>query len=213
MCVVDVGANIGYYALFFSRAVGRAGKVICLEPEPDNLDDLRRNLAINALGNVSVLPVAAGSEDTKLSLRRGLNARVVSEGGGMSVDVRRLDSLDLARVDLVKLDVEGYECQVLEGARRLIEEQRPSLFVEVHPNLLPSRDRLRWIADLLRELYGSVTAHRQRDASSMFGKAVQRYTGVGSVESTDDTDAWVEAAIRAPRTDPFWLVAKKPARG
>jgi len=213
MCVVDVGANIGYYALLFSSVVGPAGSVVCLEPEPENLEELRHNIAINGLGNVSLLPIAAGSTDTVLSLKRGLNAVVVHEGGNMSVDVKRLDSLDLERVDLIKLDVEGYECEVLEGARGLLEKQRPSLFVEVHPDLLPSRDKLRWIADLLKELYGSVTAHRHRHATSVLEKARQRYLGRGSVESSDDADAWIDEAIAAPGTEPFWLVTHRPGLG
>jgi FkbM family methyltransferase len=209
MCVVDVGANIGYYALLFSSVVGPAGKVTCLEPDPENLVELRHNLALNGLSNVSLLPIAAGSRDSVVSMRRGLNARVVAEGGNLSVDVKRLDSLGLERVDLIKLDVEGYECDVLEGARKLLEKHRPSLFVEVHPNLLPSRDKLRWIADFLGELYGSVTAYRQRYATSVLEKARQRYTKLGSVESSDDPNAWIEAAIAAPRTEPFWLVTRK----
>jgi FkbM family methyltransferase len=210
MHAVDVGANIGYYALLFSAHVGTAGKVTCLEPDPDNLRELVQNVELNGLSHVDVLPLAAGREDTTLRLKRGLNATVRREGGDQAISVKPLDGLDLGRVDFIKIDVEGFECDVLHGATRLIDQHRPSLFVEVHPDLLPSRTDLRWILEFLRTRYQSVEAHRQAHPVSLLAKATQRYADRGWVESASDARDWVESAIAAKHEAPFWLVARKP---
>jgi FkbM family methyltransferase len=210
MHAVDVGANIGYYALIFSAHVGPGGRVTCLEPEPDNLRELEQNVELNGLSYVRVLPFAAGREDTSLRLKRGLNGMVSREGGDEAVMVKRLDGLELGRVDFIKIDVEGFECEVLRGATSLIEEHGPSLFIEVHPDLLPSRTDLRWILEFLSRRYLSVEAHRQAHPVSLLAKATQRYADRGWVESASDARAWVESAIVAQHEAPFWLVARKP---
>ena len=58
--VIDAGANIGYNTVFFAQRVGPQGRVIAVEPAGDNLEVLRRNVTSNALGNVTIAPVAAG---------------------------------------------------------------------------------------------------------------------------------------------------------
>ena len=211
MHAVDVGANIGYYALIFSACVGADGKVTCFEPDPDNLRELLHNVELNALSHVNVLPVAVGREDTTLHLKRGLNATVRQAGGDLAIAVKRLDGLELGRVDFIKIDVEGYECEVLRGATELIEKHRPSLFVEVHPDLLPSRTDLRFILEFLSARYPLVEAHRQAHPGSLFGKATQRYADRGWVESAEDARAWIEAAIAREHEAPFWLVARRPS--
>src|SRR5215831_18680612 len=61
MRVADVGANIGYYLLLIESAVGPGGRVTCCEPDPDNLCELRRNVAANEFRNVEVVAAAAGA--------------------------------------------------------------------------------------------------------------------------------------------------------
>src|SRR5262249_15982394 len=131
--VVDVGANIGYYALLTARFIGPEGSISCFEPEPDNVGELERNVERNRLGNVRVLPIAAGEADGEVSLHPGINGKVAVDGSGsLTVPMRRLDSVLSGPVNLIKIDVEGYEGHVLAGAERLLAAHRPLLFVEVH---------------------------------------------------------------------------------
>jgi FkbM family methyltransferase len=114
--VVDVGANIGYNTIYFSRRVGPAGKVIAVEPAADNVRVLGENLARNAIQNVVVHAVAGGRARGRrdLFLRGDTSAvnslfqeSVYAEVTGIEkVTVVPLDALVNGNADLVKIDVE-----------------------------------------------------------------------------------------------------------
>lgn len=123
--VMDVGANIGIHSLYLSRAVGPSGKVVAVEPDPDNLALLRRNLEINACDNVIVLPFALGEGSGQVSLfqtddnRGNLSlADLGNTGRSISIRMRRgdeaLEELGLAP-RVAKIDVEGAEPVVIAG--------------------------------------------------------------------------------------------------
>lgn len=153
---LDVGASIGYYTLLASRLVGPDGHVYAFEPAPRIYAVLCANLELNDVANVTALCVAAGAEDGRAPLydpppgNLGQSSmRVRSERSGpqdhglksaMEVPVRPavalLPSSELRRVRLVKIDVEGYEVDVLRGLEPLFEGGgRPSMLVELHPQL------------------------------------------------------------------------------
>jgi tRNA G37 N-methylase Trm5 len=117
--VADVGANVGLYAVALARRVGAMGRVIAYEPDAGNAELLRRNVALNDVeGVVEVRQAAEGSSQ---------------------VSVVTLDE-ELDRLALLKIDVEGFECAVLDGARSLLadESRRPRrVFVEAHLVRLP----------------------------------------------------------------------------
>jgi FkbM family methyltransferase len=185
---VDVGANVGYYAVLASRLVGREGHVYALEPGPQAFASLRRNLELNDAANVTALPVAAGAAEGRgalfgprpgntgtSSLRRVSNAVVPGgEVGDESTDVavRPVSSLlaesERGRLRAVKIDVEGFEAEVLRGLEALFDEGlRPALIVEIHAAFDPDAPayvtgfcerfglRARWLVD-----DGSVDLHR-----------------------------------------------------
>jgi FkbM family methyltransferase len=123
--VLDIGANIGLYSLFLSRAVGPTGWVGAVEPDPDNLALLRSNLEANRCTNVIVLPYAFGAESGCVDLfqvehnRGQLSlADVHSTGRSIRVQMRRGEDA-LAELPLrpraAKIDVEGAEPLVLSG--------------------------------------------------------------------------------------------------
>ncbi len=126
-CVLDVGANIGLYSLALSRAVGPTGKVIAVEPDPDNRALLERNLQHNACTNVTVLEEALGdaagnvllyeSEENRGALSTADILGLGSESA-IPVPMRRGDAV-LAElgvtVEVVKIDVEGAEPRVIAG--------------------------------------------------------------------------------------------------
>lgn len=143
--VVDVGANIGYNAVHAARRVGSRGRVVAVEPAPDNLAVLERNVAAAGLSNVIVRPVAAGREVGRRKLYlRGETSAVNSfypescyaqVTDVVDVPVAPLDGLVDGDADLVKIDVEGAELDVLEGMTRLLGRPNLALIVEWHPEL------------------------------------------------------------------------------
>lgn len=148
---VDVGANGGYYALLASRIVGTGGRVYALEPNPDAYELLALNVELNRADNVVALAVAAGATTGRAQLRTpasgdsGMSSllRVPAEGGeGTSVVVARLVEIvreaDARSLRLVKIDVEGFEAEVLRGLEPLLEGgQSPAIIVEVHAGVSP----------------------------------------------------------------------------
>lgn len=138
MTVCDVGAHIGTHTLFFSRAVGPAGKVHAFEPQPFVFHCLAGNVALNSLQNVRCRPVAAGAAagtavmpDVQYAGSRNFGAVALAQAGeGERVPVAAIDDLALGPVHLMKIDVEGMEQAVLEGAARTIAASRPVLYVE-----------------------------------------------------------------------------------
>ena len=152
MTFVDVGANDGYYTLFAARKVGPGGRVIAIEPSSRERAHLRRNLERNSIVNVSVVPAALGAVavTAELKLADGLHAghntlgdfahSDVVAAGTERVLVETLDSLairlELPRIDVMKIDVEGAEASVIAGARDVIMSMRPLLLLEVDDGAL-----------------------------------------------------------------------------
>lgn len=143
--VVDVGANIGYNTIHAARRAGPAGRVIALEPTPDTLQVLRRNIAASGLANVIIEPVAAGRvSGTRDFFVRGPNSAVNSlypdsryahVTSVLPVPVVPLDDLVDGAADVVKVDVEGAEIEVLEGMSRMLSNPSIVAIVEWDPLL------------------------------------------------------------------------------
>lgn len=208
MRVADVGANIGYLLLYLARLAGPEGEILAFEPEPDNLVELGRNVRRNALDNVEVFPTAVGAADGTVSLRTGLNGTVAQDGTGeVEVPLRALDSALDRRIDFLKIDVEGYEGQVLAGAERVLFEDRPVLFVEVHPGLLAPPTTVDSLVQRLRELYPVLDFYDIHTEAGAFSRLFSRYLGRGAQRITD-AQALLAACRAGDRTDPFWLVAR-----
>jgi FkbM family methyltransferase len=143
--VIDVGANIGLLTVPLGHAVAPGGIVVAIEPLPSNTRRLRANIARNDLDTVRVVEAAVGSADGRATLHTagdpafGSLREVVKHRTSVDLDValRSLDSLwgELGRpaVALVKIDVEGAELDVLEGARELLATARPVLLIEADP--------------------------------------------------------------------------------
>jgi FkbM family methyltransferase len=137
--VLDVGANVGWTVLNIAKRI-QTGMVLGFEPDPFNYQRCMENVSLNDPRNVLLFPV--GLSDIKATLNmevrvasnRGGN-RILSSGAGHQVEVVKLDDFEpiknLGHVDLIKIDVEGYEMNVLKGARGLLEKHHPVLFIEV----------------------------------------------------------------------------------
>ena len=155
---IDIGANIGTLTLALADMVGEEGRIIAIEPQPETANLLQRNVSDNSLDDrVRVWPCALGAANgtTRVPSLAALGHKnyggVAIGVGELDVDIYALDSrasLDGAdRATFIKIDVEGHEIAVLNGARRLIETCRPLLYIENHPDLA-GQDLLRTVRAL-----------------------------------------------------------------
>lgn len=134
--VAECGGHHGCSAVLMANWVGPRGKVITFEPHPGNFEILKRNVQINNLDNVEVVNKAVGSAKKLVKMSGKSNSRVVNsreEGKGFEVEAIRLDDFfeNQERPELIKIDVEGFESEVLKGASRLLGG-RPKLAIEIH---------------------------------------------------------------------------------
>lgn len=144
--VVDVGANIGFFTLKFAQWVGPSGLVLAIEPDEENFDALTRALAQSGVApRVRAVRAVAAERPGTLLLERnpfhpGDHKIALGGAGGVEVPAVSIDSLveehPGKRVSLVKIDVQGAEMMVLAGARRMLAEHAPALFVEVDESAL-----------------------------------------------------------------------------
>jgi FkbM family methyltransferase len=145
-CVLDIGANIGYWTTVLSSQVGRGGRVFAFEPNPKTFDLLTKNININDCKNVIArnVGIAEANRSGKLyidelhsgddrvycpTLGMEMNDRSV-----MDISLRTLDSfkleIDLQRLSFIKIDVQGFEPMVLKGAYNVLESSNPVLLIE-----------------------------------------------------------------------------------
>jgi FkbM family methyltransferase len=206
--VVDVGANIGYYVLLIARAVGAEGRIVAFEPEPDNLIELRMNVEGNSLSNVDVRPFAVGAETGEIAFATGLNGRVCGDlvaRDTVRVPLVALDSALAEPIDVIIIDVEGYEGQVLAGARKTIEQRRPNLFVEIHPTLLYEEYTVEGVLDFLHYYYPDITLY-QSIARPGLSRKIGRY--LGRPNTVKLTRQAVREACREGKQPTFWAVCR-----
>ena len=113
--VIDVGANIGFYTLFFCSLVGKTGKVIAFEPESKNFDILKKNIEMNNLDNVTLHQKAVGSKNSKVKMKisDSIGSHQISNSGDIEVDCIKLDNY-VINANFVKIDAEGYEIEILK---------------------------------------------------------------------------------------------------
>lgn len=144
MTVVDVGANVGLYTLNMASLVGPGGRVIAFEPDPDLAALLRDNCAANGASNVETHAVALGSAPDRLILHRlTLNSgenHLGSQGRTafrtpVEVEVAAFDKLlPGIRPDFVKVDVQGWELNVLRGMEGTLRESNARVYLEFWPD-------------------------------------------------------------------------------
>ncbi len=140
--VVDAGCGFGDFAVL-AAASGPTSRVIAFDPDPENVRRTKELAAAGGLQDrVDVRGLALGAADGTARLGRvsALMLSVDSSQEAKEVPVRRLDSMALgAPVDLLKVDVEGMEVAVLEGAREILTRESPRIIVEVHSRELADR--------------------------------------------------------------------------
>jgi FkbM family methyltransferase len=207
---VDVGANLGYYTAMASLLVGPTGQVHAFEPSPECFARLQHLVEAAGLENVTLRQAGVGERagsrrlynpDRATNSGAGtLRADLARGDTGVDVEVVRLDDVaaiaSAAEIGLLKIDTEGFEEQVLEGSRRLLDAGRVRFWViEVSPNFGSTN----YAADLLERLHSyrafviseegvvrrtrlePITAERVRVAPRQFNMLLARDDAVSSV--------------------------------
>jgi FkbM family methyltransferase len=155
--VLDVGANIGTHTLELARRVGASGKVFAFEPTLFAYGKLLHNLELNA-GLVPIVKaeqLMLAASDSKIAeeqihsswplvrtddLHADHLGRLQSTEGARAITLDTyLGEAGVERVDFIKLDVDGYECEVLEGARHCLDNFHPIILMELAPYVLRER--------------------------------------------------------------------------
>ena len=161
MTGIDIGANIGYFALIEAALIGPTGRLYCMEPVPENIELLHRNVKINGLTDVIHIfqnAVAAKKEILRIALTTASNSHHVlaknnelsglqryMKVAGVSID-DFMDSQGLRTDDInfLRCDIEGYEVIAFKGMTKILESKSPlHLFIELHPDAYPC-----WGADI-----------------------------------------------------------------
>lgn len=151
-CVADIGANFGYYTTFFSKLVNDEGCVYSIEPIPLTFDILSNNTKKLNLSNVQVFNVAV-SDNTGTGIMEipkyqtgGNNfyqARLIDQSqqgkssNRYSVSTETLDAMFIQNdtpISFIKIDVEGHELNVINGALALLQRFKPAMYIEVSEN-------------------------------------------------------------------------------
>jgi FkbM family methyltransferase len=185
---IDVGSNIGYFTCLLSKLAGPAGKVLSVEPEPQNFKLLEQNIAINNLKNVTVHPCALGAAEGSAMLglykssNRGRHSFLETDAKSrINVPVKTLDHLarefgnNCKSWSLVKIDVEGYEGFVIDGAKETLPRIE-LLVMEFSPALLKKAGR---------------------DAGSMFHILSSLFSRIYRIGATDLIEVTAEECLKS----------------
>lgn len=158
--VFDIGANVGSHSLPIAKSVGSTGKVYAFEPVPWALNKLNRNISLNAFNNIKVEPIAlsdAPDDNAEFSLRASFKTTSqipVNADGSLNdnwwnacekvkVKVETIDNFvktnNIKKVNLIKLDVDGFEAKVIKGATKVLTEYGPDIIMELAPSWISAK--------------------------------------------------------------------------
>lgn len=151
-CVIDVGAFIGDHTLSYARSVGELGRVYAFEPFLKSFECLKRNM--EGIRQVECHNIALGAEAVKSALLKedqNTGASYLVQGEG--IEVRTLDSFGI-EPNFIKIDAEGWEPEILLGAKETLEKYSPKLLLEVNKGALERRG-FSWVGlQTLLQAYG-----------------------------------------------------------
>lgn len=168
MVCIDMGSNIGYYAILESKLVGNSGKVIGFEPAPMNFIYLNHNVAANKLSNIETYNTAIGDTDGYVNflIREQSNScRVVFSQATNQLDgiatikvpVKTLDTFiqerQITKVDFIRMDLDGYEYKAYQGMINTIKRFKPALMMEIHPEFMGQDKTLQLLKNLQNDGY------------------------------------------------------------
>lgn len=146
--IIDVGANLGFHSLEFADLVGDSGNVVCFEPQKLIYYQLCGNIILNGYKNITAHNLAIGEftqilkiENAQYDSQETINIGnchldAWTHKGYNIVNVHPLDQFKFDNVSILKIDVQGYEPNVLNGAKNTIQIHRPIIFIEIEKDQL-----------------------------------------------------------------------------
>jgi FkbM family methyltransferase len=158
--IVDIGANIGYYTLQVARLAGDNGKVYAIEPVPENVELLKKNIELNDYSNIEVFQLAVGDVNKTayvyITDRRNTAAMIETQASidKAPVELTTLDKFleNKPPPSLIRMDVEGYEAEIMKGMRGLLESNKPlKLIIEIHPLYYVTKEKREDFVRTLKE--------------------------------------------------------------
>ena len=193
-CVIlDIGANFGYYACQLATSLDKNCVIYAFEPVPSNHERLLKNIALNRLEGC-IRPVKFGLSDSDGSASMTINpantgaAHITGKAG--DIPLTTLDhfcaSEGIARVDFIKIDVEGFEVSVLRGGEETIKSSRPVILIELNPTTLrrvglSARD----VVDMLKGFGYSLYVARRERLEALVDLPTDDYVDVFCLPSND----------------------------
>ncbi len=202
---VDIGANVGFYSVSAAKVVGPSGRVIAIEPNPDNLRALVLNKMLNECPQVRILPFAASDEEGLVSLMKIVSIASTKRiepddlkylsGSSVVYSVRLDDVLSREpRVDVIKCDVDGHDHLAMRGAQGVVERFHPTVVAELNPGTLRTFSRVEpedYLGLFLREGYALTVLTRSGDAIDC-GRSPERVFEVIDRTRADQVDLWLD---------------------
>lgn len=171
--IIETGANIGFYVVLEAERIGTNGRIYAIEPSPTNIELLKKNVQLNSLASIvhvyhAALSNKTGTETLHIAKQSNLNRIGVDHAkedpkyvGTVNVPSYRLDDfldqhhIDPTTIGLIRMDIEGYECQVIEGMPRTLRNARSlALAMEIHPAMIrrsSGKEALRQMIETLIE--------------------------------------------------------------
>jgi FkbM family methyltransferase len=190
--VIEVGTNMGTLTVPLATELAKQGReMVVFEPQPVIFQQLCANLALNGLMNVKAFPYACGKENGAVQFAvpdyrslgnfgsTEMHAGPVGTTRSETVQCVRLDDLvGSAEVGVIKIDVEGFELQVLQGCAGVLERSKPVLYVE-NDRLEQSEELIRWLMDRDYRLWWHVPLLFNPD--NYLGVKEDAYPGIHSI--------------------------------
>ena len=141
---LDIGSNFGYHSITMSMLVGESGKTFSFEPMKAFYHLILANSHLNNLDNLFVFNKAVGKENTSVYIQEPNvdTSYIINHGDtsittiqtGRKVEMVTIDTLDLPKIKFIKLDVQGHELMVLQGAKNKILHDKPFMIIEMEPH-------------------------------------------------------------------------------
>src|SRR5581483_8096218 len=163
----DIGANWGYFSLLLAASAAYRGRIFSFEPNPQPFADLTRTIAAaGQAGRITAVPKGVGRAPGELrvampdAFHTGLG-HLSADGTGARVPVVSIDGLDLPPPDIIKIDAEGMETEILEGAAQTIAARRPHIVFESFRDFLrpdATRAPLQFLLDRGYQLFNPALA-------------------------------------------------------
>lgn len=194
MYVVDIGSNLGYYALLAATLVGPRGRVLAIEPEPNNCGLLTINAQTNHIQNIEIIQYAVGSRDgmgkfyiTEASNTGSLVASVTGKIiSSIRVKTRKLDSMlkeyNFPKVNLIRMDIEGGEIDAIKGMQDTFKKYKPAILAELHCDAVGTASIVKLLRSLKNFGYNAeFLVDRDRDFVWIKNRHVQYLTSMNKL--------------------------------